>query len=49
MCRRCDSFLICNQRLFGLVLDALEKSGLADDTLVVVTGDHGWTLGEHTE
>jgi arylsulfatase A-like enzyme len=30
----------------GRVLDALEASGHADDTLVVVWSDHGWHLGE---
>lgn len=30
----------------GMVFDALEKSGHADDTIVVVWGDHGWHLGE---
>jgi iduronate 2-sulfatase len=31
----------------GLVLAALERLGLAEDTIVVLFGDHGWLLGEH--
>lgn len=31
----------------GLLLDELEKSGMADNTIVVLWGDHGWNLGEH--
>ncbi len=31
----------------GLVLDALERSGRAADTLVIYTGDHGYMLGQH--
>src|SRR5690606_35171499 len=30
----------------GRVLDALEKSGHADNTIVVLWSDHGWHLGE---
>ena len=32
----------------GRVLDALEANGLADNTIVVLWGDHGWKLGDHS-
>jgi len=31
----------------GRVLDALEKSGRADNTIVIIWSDHGFMLGEH--
>ncbi|XP_005095812.1 iduronate 2-sulfatase [Aplysia californica] len=33
----------------GQVLSAMEEAGYADNTIIVFTGDHGWSLGEHQE
>uniref|UniRef100_A0AB33ISN1 Sulfatase n=1 Tax=Prevotella sp. GTC17254 TaxID=3236794 RepID=A0AB33ISN1_9BACT len=33
--------------LFGRVMDELTALGLADNTIVILLGDHGWNLGEH--
>lgn len=33
----------------GILLDDLKKKGLYDDSLIVLTGDHGENLGEHGE
>jgi arylsulfatase A-like enzyme len=34
-------------RNVGLILDALDRSGHADDTLVIFHSDHGYLLGHH--
>jgi len=31
----------------GKVLDELERLGLAENTIVILWGDHGWNLGDH--
>lgn len=31
----------------GRVLQTLEEEGLAENTIIVIWGDHGWNLGDH--
>lgn len=38
-----------NDYCVGLLLDALESSGRANETIVVLWGDHGWQLGDHSD
>ena len=40
----CVSFIDAQ---IGMVIKELEAQGFADDTIIVVWGDHGWQLGEH--
>lgn len=45
----CRSYLACTSFVdaqIGRILTALEEAGLAENTIVVVWGDHGWHLGE---
>ncbi len=43
------SYLACTSFVdaqVGRITEALEKAGLADNTIIVLWGDHGWHLGE---
>jgi arylsulfatase A-like enzyme len=40
----CVSFIDSN---IGMILDELDKQGLADNTIVFILGDHGFHLGDH--
>lgn len=42
-----DAAVSHSDRLTGLILDALERRGELDETIVIVTADHGELLGEH--
>lgn len=45
--RRYTETLLALDESIGRVLDYLEESGLADETLVIYMGDNGFLLGEH--
>lgn len=45
-----QAYLACislSDAQFGKVLNALKENGYADNTIVVVFGDHGYHIGEH--
>ena len=44
-----DGELAYVDQQIGRLFDALEKQGLAQQTVIVVVGDHGESLGEHGE
>jgi arylsulfatase A-like enzyme/Flp pilus assembly protein TadD len=44
-----DAEIAVLDRAVGRILDELGKLGALDDTLVIVTADHGESLGEHGE
>lgn len=44
--RYCETLLAVDESI-GRVLDYVDNSGLADDTLVIYMGDNGFVFGEH--
>ena len=42
----CTSYI---DDLVGMLLDKLEEKGLAENTIVVLWGDHGYHLGDHNQ
>jgi arylsulfatase A-like enzyme len=45
--KRYAALLTMTDRWFGKVLDIIDRQQLWDDTLMVLTADHGYMLGEH--
>ncbi len=44
--RRYDALVTCCDHWFGTLMDKLRERGIFDDTLVMLTTDHGYFLGE---
>jgi arylsulfatase A-like enzyme/Flp pilus assembly protein TadD len=44
-----DAEVTASDRGLGRILDAVRRAGVLDDTIVIVTADHGESLGEHGE
>ena len=44
-----DASIRSSDQAIGRIVDGLDRLGLRNDTLVVITGDHGEELGEHTD
>ena len=42
-----DATILYWDRYFGQLLDLLDELGIADDTAIIVSGDHGESLGEN--
>jgi arylsulfatase A-like enzyme len=41
-----EKIKLCDDRFVGSIIRALKKIGIYDDTTIVITADHGTTLGE---
>jgi arylsulfatase A-like enzyme/Flp pilus assembly protein TadD len=44
-----DGEIVYTDRALGKLLDAVERLGLHENTLIILAGDHGESLGEHQE
>ena len=42
--RACVSYV---DNLFGMIIDKIKELGLDKNSIIVMFGDHGWSLGEH--
>ncbi len=44
-----DGEITYTDKYIGMILDRLEEENVAEDTLIVIVGDHGEAFGEHEE